>query len=367
MQQVIKKDKNKNLHRQLLEILRKQALSTQCGERFPSELTISRRYKVSRSTVNRVYNELEQAGYLIRKQGSGTFVPVKHSYRICFLLPFDPITQNHDAGIVYYGEALRKRCLEQSIPFEYLEASLQRSSRELNTELFKLINKNTVLVVYGYFFRRLFKTFAEKNLQMIFLSQQHELDALYHNSMQKWPRLEIDRRGGMASLITELASRGSQRIALLHALSHPRHPLLRGFKIGLRINKLKYVPELICYGAGGIEYTQRRLDTLFELRKLYDFDTLVIINTSIANDVLYCLKTMDKNLKAPVKVAVVGSEPPQENDENDDILFMYPPHAATVSENILSIAAVGCKPVTRKLSMEIIRLPARQPIIDLKQ
>ena len=224
-----------------------------------------------------------------------------------------------------------------------------------------------MLVVYGYFFRRLFETFAEKNLQMIFLSQQHELDALYLKSLQKWPRLEIDRRGSMATLITELASRGAKRIALLHTLSHPRHPLLRGFKIGLRINKLKYIQELVSYGAGSIEYTQRRLDTLFELRKLYEFDTLVIIDTAIANNVLGCLKTMDKNLKAPVKIAIVGTELPQENAEDGDILFMYPPHAATVSENILSIAAVGCKPVTRKLSMEIIRLPAKQSIIDTKQ
>lgn len=64
------------------------------GSQLPTEKELSENYQVSRITSKRALTELEQAGYIFRVRGKGSFVnetPVKPSRkadRILFLLPF---------------------------------------------------------------------------------------------------------------------------------------------------------------------------------------------------------------------------------------------------------------------------------------
>ena len=44
------------------------------GDRLPSETELGKRYSVSRITVRRAISELVDAGYLVKRQGRGTFV-----------------------------------------------------------------------------------------------------------------------------------------------------------------------------------------------------------------------------------------------------------------------------------------------------
>ncbi|SDE92845.1 GntR family transcriptional regulator [Fontibacillus panacisegetis] len=44
------------------------------GEKIPTEIELSERYKVSRITVRKAIEELAQEGFLIKRQGKGTFV-----------------------------------------------------------------------------------------------------------------------------------------------------------------------------------------------------------------------------------------------------------------------------------------------------
>lgn len=342
-------------YQELLKILREQALQGEPGSRFASEITSSRRYKVSRSTINRVYSELEQAGYLYRKQGSGTFLAEKHSYRIVYLLPFDPISKNNDPNIVAYGKHLQSCCQAQNIPFEYIEASPKHTSREMNIPFFEMLDSNSVLVVGGYFFRRLFDTLKERKLNVIFLSRQHELDVLYRQQLADWHNIIVDRRRGMTDLVTALARQGCKRIALIHTLSHPMNPFLRGFRIGLRLNDLPYIPQLVIHGATGVEYTQRRLDTLFELHKLYSFDGLIIIG-GIAPTVLQCLDTMEEKLKFPVQIGV-ASDSLLKISSSQELLHLHPPPVEMISDAIISAASQLHTPARRLLNMELSRLP----------
>ena len=52
------------------------------GDRLPNEQVIGERYQVSRATVREAYRGLIEAGYLVSRQGAGTFVarlPQQHS------------------------------------------------------------------------------------------------------------------------------------------------------------------------------------------------------------------------------------------------------------------------------------------------
>lgn len=73
------------------------------GQRIPSETQLSRSFGVSRLTVGRAMNELEAAGLIERKAGSGSFVsnsPAKRARTFGLLIPelgeteiFEPICQ----------------------------------------------------------------------------------------------------------------------------------------------------------------------------------------------------------------------------------------------------------------------------------
>ena len=349
---------NKSLHRKLFQEFRQQALSAPSGSRFPSEQIISRRYHISRSTVSRVYNELEAAGYLVRKQGSGTFIPETPLYRICYLLPFDDISNNHDMELVRRGEALRKRCEALAIPFEYIDAATNtRNNRELNSEQFKQISKNTVLVIGGYYFRSIFNQLIRQNTNVVFISAQHELDVLYKERLKMWQLIEIDRRGGMVKLISEMARQGCKKIALLHDFPHYQHPLLRGYRLGLHLNKLEYKPQLTINMIGGVEYVQRRLDTLFEFKSIYGFDGIIILAEHLAQTVSKAWKNMKYPEKDQVKMAVVSKTLPLQR-YCFDVLHLHQPSADAIVEYIMTASALNSPPFKRIVPMEMTRLLA---------
>lgn len=64
------------LYYQLKEILIDKIKSNEwsIGSKIPTERELCEMYKVSRTTVRQALNELENTGYLNRKQGKGTFV-----------------------------------------------------------------------------------------------------------------------------------------------------------------------------------------------------------------------------------------------------------------------------------------------------
>lgn len=67
-----------SLYHQLKEVLLQRITDKEWkyGEKIPTEFELCRRYNVSRITVRQALAELEKEGFLIRKQGRGTYVSV---------------------------------------------------------------------------------------------------------------------------------------------------------------------------------------------------------------------------------------------------------------------------------------------------
>ena len=63
-------------HRQIFEHVRAAIVAGQyqAGNRMPSETVLGRRFDASRPTVARALHDLEVAGYVERRVGSGTYV-----------------------------------------------------------------------------------------------------------------------------------------------------------------------------------------------------------------------------------------------------------------------------------------------------
>jgi len=69
-------EKSKSLHAYIKEELLTDIKSNKYkkGEKIPTELKLCETYNVSRTTVRTALNQLTLEGYLVRKQGKGTFV-----------------------------------------------------------------------------------------------------------------------------------------------------------------------------------------------------------------------------------------------------------------------------------------------------
>src|SRR5438105_13445325 len=70
MKQSIRSTKHETLTRALLDL----AVAMKPGDRFPSQSELMRRFSVSDRTVLRSLEDLRQAGWIVRRHGSGTFV-----------------------------------------------------------------------------------------------------------------------------------------------------------------------------------------------------------------------------------------------------------------------------------------------------
>lgn len=71
--------KNKPIYLQIIEMIKNDIINgvLKPGEKMPSVRTLSKMYKVNPTTVQRVFRELELAGYTYTERGLGAFVVKK--------------------------------------------------------------------------------------------------------------------------------------------------------------------------------------------------------------------------------------------------------------------------------------------------
>lgn len=72
-------DKNQPIYVQIIEMIKNEIINGQLkpGEKLPSVRVLSKLYQVNPTTVQRVFRELELAGYTYTERGLGVFVSKK--------------------------------------------------------------------------------------------------------------------------------------------------------------------------------------------------------------------------------------------------------------------------------------------------
>jgi len=111
-----------SLYNQLKDILLNKILSGEWsnGEKIPNEYELCKMYNVSRITVRQALAELTKKGYLVRKQGSGTYVSI-------------PKIEQNLTSFYSFTEEFKKKGFSPSS--KVLEFHLQISRKEIAHKL----------------------------------------------------------------------------------------------------------------------------------------------------------------------------------------------------------------------------------------
>jgi len=122
-------------HGELTQQLLKLAQTMEPGERFPSQIELRRRFHVSDRTVLRSLDDLQRAGWIVRRHGSGTFVadPARRE-RLA-----DGATESRGSG----GPAAQSRTIAALAvtysPSRYLQYCLDELAPQAEAEGFSLV------------------------------------------------------------------------------------------------------------------------------------------------------------------------------------------------------------------------------------
>lgn len=104
------------LYQQLADIIRNSITSGELkyGDKIPTEVELSEKYNVSRITVRAAINELVESGFLIKKQGKGTFVSKpKVQRKIEYLSSFTAACEA--IGLKVTNEIIKREVMEPKI------------------------------------------------------------------------------------------------------------------------------------------------------------------------------------------------------------------------------------------------------------
>lgn len=104
------------LYQQLADIIRNSITSGELkyGDKIPTEVELSEKYNVSRITVRAAINELVESGFIIKKQGKGTFVSKpKVQRKIEYLSSFTVACEA--SGLKVTNEIIKREVIEPKI------------------------------------------------------------------------------------------------------------------------------------------------------------------------------------------------------------------------------------------------------------
>lgn len=169
--------KYRQVYDALLELVTDGRLDV--GDRLPSEMDLVEQFGVSRPTVTRALNELQEEGYLVRRTGSGSYIarvePVVRTNRLFgLLIPglgkgeiFEPIctriaarAEENDFSLLWSGSHIRteeaaatlvdvaRRYIENDVAGVFLEPlELSPSFDTINRRLVEMLRKAGIPIV----------------------------------------------------------------------------------------------------------------------------------------------------------------------------------------------------------------------------
>ncbi len=332
-------------YRQIYDSL-KEAIASgryKSGQRLPSESELVKVFSASRVTVNRALRELQLAGLIERRVGSGSYVSaaVAQGYTFGLLIPelglteiFEPIcrgmaeTQLAEHHVLLWGKSptdahllqesgasdLCEQWIEKKVSgvfFAPFELSGQKD--EINRRIAELLDQAGIPVVL-----------IDRDLVPFPQRSQHDL-------------VGIDNRRAAYVLTTHLIEAGCRKLAFVgkHRAAPSCVARASGFREAVLDGGLEFRPEFVCQSA-----RPEDIDEIGELIRKSDADGIICANDYTAAQLMRTLETL--SIKVPDQIALAGF---------DDVKYanLLPVPLTTIHQPCAQIGAAAVRAMIERL------------------
>jgi GntR family transcriptional regulator len=161
---MLKQDDKTPLYIQLKESIRSSILNgtLKYGDKIPTELELSENYNISRITVRNAILELVEEGYLVKKQGKGTFVSKRKIERkIVHFLSFSDACKAN--GLTASSKVIKKEII-QPTPKERVALQLADDDALLYLQRVRFAGDSPIMLENNYFSYKKYHFLFEKEL-----------------------------------------------------------------------------------------------------------------------------------------------------------------------------------------------------------
>ncbi|KKI90868.1 GntR family transcriptional regulator [Bacillus sp. SA1-12] len=202
---MLRQDDKVPLYVQLKESIRSSILNGQLkyGEKIPTEIELSESHKISRITVRKAILELVEEGYLIKKQGKGTFVSKpKIERKIVHFLSFSDACK---ANGLKAGSKVIKKEIIQPTPKDQEKLQLDENDAMVYIQRVRYGGDSPVMLENNYFSYKNYHFLLSENLETSLyqtLEEKHQIKPSHSGELS----LEIVRATEDQAELLEVAT-----------------------------------------------------------------------------------------------------------------------------------------------------------------
>jgi len=164
-EKMFKQENRVPLYLQLKESLRSSITTgkLKAGDKIPTEVELSEKYNISRVTVRKAVSELVEEGYLVRKQGKGTFVQSqKIERKVVHLTSFTAACEAH--GLKASSKTVKREIILPASN-DKKRLQLEEDDQLLFIQRVRYADEQPLMLENNYFSFKKYKFLLEENLQ----------------------------------------------------------------------------------------------------------------------------------------------------------------------------------------------------------
>jgi DNA-binding LacI/PurR family transcriptional regulator len=219
------------------------------GAFLPREIVLAKNLGISRDTLRSVLAKLAEEKLIERMCPKGTMVCGRQNASkrpLTFLLPCaDFLSDTCSFASAHVTRRMLSGFSQVAFMNDYrvetVPVSPTNNLHDIDWRKLDFVNAESLLVAHGEWYRDLFPLLLERGCRVVFIHGHIEHMTEDQAFLDSCFRLKLDAAGAMEAMVSYLYERGCQRIALLHrCISEPGHPMLEGYRSGLKKCGLKF-------------------------------------------------------------------------------------------------------------------------------
>ena len=346
-------------YRQIYDTLKDSIAGGQyrTGQRLPSESELVKTFSASRLTVNRALRELQLAGLIERRVGSGSYVSATNAPGLTFglLIP--------ELGMTEIFEPICRGMAEAQLPDYHvlLWGKSPSDSQSLETRARELCQQWIAKKVSGVFFaplelssdkesinRRIAELLQQAGIPVVLIDR----DLVPFPQRSRYDVVGIDNRRAAYVLTTHLIEMGCKRLVFVgkHRAAPSCVARAVGFREAVQDADLAFKPDYIRHSAEPSDHNEVR-----RILRDYRPDGIVCANDYTAAQLMRTLESL--SVKVPSDIKMAGF---------DDVKYasLLPVPLTTIRQPCAELGATAVRVMVDRVNNPM--LPGRDLLLDFK-